>query len=250
MSDLCEIEEVQADPSPREGGNRSLLPLREGVGGGERSVLAKGRRFIPPAVASLDETAPASDPIAADGAFGHGFQLGREEGLEAGRREGLAAATAEHEPAIARLRRDLDAARRDTALAQAAERLLAQRESDLARLEAECRRTVAAAFRTLFPVLLAYDAGAEIAALTTDALALAPVAHLMLRAHPDTLAAPSLAALPPGLAARLDIRPDPGLAPGAAELAWDGGGLVFDPAALLAQALAVIEPPSAEDTQS
>jgi hypothetical protein len=261
MSDLCDVE-VRLDPSPQpapaRGGSVDLsLPLREGLGGGDRAIAdepallpAPRRRFIPPAVASFDTTAPTLDSTASDDAFRHGFELGREEGLEAGRRESHAAVAAAHGAALARLQQDLDAARRNAALAQAAERLLAQRETDLARLEAECRRTIATAFRTLFPLLLAQDAGAAIAAIATEALALMPAARLILRAHPDTLTATALAALAAPLAARLDIRPDPELGPGAAELAWDDGGLVFDPAALLAQALAVIEPPSTEDTRS
>ena len=195
------------------------------------------RRFVPPPAAAFGQGAEAEQAQGLvrvrDEAYADGHAAGLTAGLEAGRQEGMAAAREECEAALAAAR--AEAARRDTEtdLAAALERLDAAHAANLAALEAGMRLTLAAALRTLFPMLMAHAGGAELHRLIADTLAERAPETLMLRARPDTIAA--LTALPgwAGLAPRLTPRADDGLAPGAIEIAWSGGGLAYDPQALI-----------------
>ncbi len=101
-------------------------------------------------------------------------------------------------------------------------------------------KVAATALQALFPTLLATAAGAEIAVMLADVLAERAPETLILRAHPDTLATIAAETADERDAGRLIPEPAPDMAFGAAEAAWNGGGITFDPAALLARVTAVL----------
>lgn len=173
-----------------------------------------------------------------------GRRQGLEEGLRQGHAEGLEAGRAEAE---ARLRTELAAeGRRGAAAAAAAlEALLARREEDRRQLDAGLRAALTAALEAVFPSLLARAAGGEVAALVAAALTGRAPEAVLLRAHPDTLSAfEAEDFLGPAHPERVRLLPDPAMPPGQAEAAWGEGGLVYDPAALMARVLGVLGAPA------
>ncbi len=209
------------------------------------------RRFIPPAVAIFAGGTDAAFAAAVARAREEGFMEGRLHGLQ----EGHAAGRLEGETRVREtLQAELDALRTNYAkldqqnlVSAALDRVLAARAADLAALDLAARTAITAGLRTVFPVLLACSAGMEVEALLQAALTERPDETLRLRAHPDTLAAvtgDARGALPD--AARVTLVADPSLATGAAEIAWTGGGLTFDPASLLEHVAAMLGavPPS------
>jgi hypothetical protein len=63
---------------------------------------------------------------------------------------------------------------------------------------------------------------------------------LILRAHPDTLATIAAETAAEREAGRLTPEPVPDMKFGVAEAAWNGGGITFDPAALLTRVTSVL----------
>lgn len=173
------------------------------------------------------------------------------EGVEEGRRDGEAEAAARIEAALA------------DALARLDERLAAleaRHAGTLRAVEAHGAALMVALVRRLAPELLKRVGRAEVEALAADALRLAgksPV--LRLRVHPG-VAGPLRARLAAqadsaGFTGTLDILPDPALAPGAIDAAWEAGGLRHDPAAveravadLCGRALAALDDTPPNDT--
>ena len=94
----------------------------------------------------------------------------------------------------------------------------------------------------LFPVLLAQTAGQEIAALIGDALAERGIERLTLCADLETISSVKDQGLTES--DTLTLLPDPAMKPGAAVATWSGGGLGFDPAALLEQVVGILCPHS------
>ena len=86
------------------------------------------------------------------------------------------------------------------------------------------------------------QAGQEIAALLTEALTDRAPKTLTLRAHPDTLRAVAEPDPTRGHAAQTTMQPDATLPFGTAEIAWVGGGLTLDPAALHARVVTILAP--------
>jgi len=212
------------------------------------------RPYQPPSLLALvageDGTAAArllAEERIRAAALESGRRQGLEEGLRQGRAEGLEEGRAEAE---ARLRTELAAeGRRGAAAAAAAlDALLAGREQDRGQLDADLRAALRGALEAVFPALLARAAGAEVAALLATALAGHAPETVQLRAHPETLAA-FAAEAPPGQAhpGRVRLLPDPAMPPGEAEAAWGDGGLVYDPAALMARVLGVLGAPAPAD---
>jgi flagellar biosynthesis/type III secretory pathway protein FliH len=203
------------------------------------------RRFVPPAVAVFGSGADAELAQAVARAREEGFLEGRlhglQEGTATGRQEGEAETREVMQQQLAELRAEYAKLDQQISVAAALDRVLAARSADLAALEHATRTAISAALQTLFPVLLARTAGQEIAALLHAALTERPTETLRLRAHPDTLdaIADDTNAMPDR--ARLAVAADSSLAPGTAELAWTGGGLTFDPDALLARVMAVLD---------
>jgi flagellar biosynthesis/type III secretory pathway protein FliH len=205
------------------------------------------RPFHPPALTALvaDEDGSAAARLRAEerirsSALEAGRLRGLEEGLAQGRAEGREAGRAEaaREAEAELARRGLHGA---AAVAAALERLLQQRAEDRRLLDADLRAALVAALEAVFPALLARAAGGEVAALLAEALTERAADTITLRAHPATLAAAQKDGLP-GLdaPARLRLLPDPGLPEGQAEAGWADGGLLYDPAALMARVLAVL----------
>ncbi|HWL84040.1 MAG TPA: hypothetical protein VNR89_24040 [Roseomonas sp.] len=205
------------------------------------------RPYQPPALLALvaDEDGSAAARLRAEEriratAMEAGRQRGLEEGLARGRAEGEAEGRAAAEQA---LRAEMAQRSRQgaAAAATALERLLADRVEERRRLDTELRATVVAALETLFPVLLAHAVGGEVAALLAAALTEREADAITLRAHPDTLAAAQAEGFPgEPHAGRLRLLPDDTMPPGQAEAAWADGGLVYDPAVLRAQVLAIL----------
>ncbi|MGD0433291.1 MAG: hypothetical protein ABSA58_19590 [Acetobacteraceae bacterium] len=201
-------------------------------------------RFRPPPLAGFYEGDGADHAAALVEAREQGFAEGREKGLLEGHAAGVADGEARTRGVLLP---ELDAlqessAKRDRydAVAFALRQLLEGRERDLAALETNVREVATAALRALFPVLLSHAIGPEIAALVASALAERAPETLTLRAHPDTLAAVSPDTRAETEKGRLVLAPDPRRAFGSVEIAWTGGGLTFDPAALLSQVTAAL----------
>jgi len=205
------------------------------------------RPFVPPSVAALRPiiVMQSDDELvgAPDAKFAEGHACGLLEGRLAGQREGEARARDELQAELVALREKLATKEATNTVALALDRLLAARAETDRALQATARDVLVSALRTLFPALLARAAGAEVAAIVREAIAVRAPEPLSLRAHPDTLACLAGEAFE-GLA----LAPDNTLNLGAAELTWSGGGLTFDPATLLERVEAVLCPAPA-DTQ-
>ena len=201
-------------------------------------------RFRPPPLAGFYAGGDADHAAALVEAREQGFAEGHATGLLEGRAAGLAdgATQARDEllPELDALQESSAKRIRYDAVAQSLQRLIGERASDLAALESAVREVATAALRTLFPVLLNRAAGAEIAAILADALAERAPETLILRAHPDTLAAVAAETAGASGKDRLKLAPDPNRAFGMVEIGWTGGGLTFDPAALLSHVTAAL----------
>ncbi len=202
------------------------------------------RRFVPPAIAAFrpQADAPCDLGLARDEGFAEGHERGLRDGHAAGLLDGQARAQEAQGPELARLRADLAKQQCIAEVAAALQNVAANRSEDYRSLDQAARVAIVSALRVLFPVLLARSAGQELAALLTETLAARTADALLLRAHPDTLAAIKGEALPVHDATRLQLLADPALAPGAAMVNWAGGGLAFDPADLLERVVEVLDP--------
>lgn len=202
------------------------------------------RRFHPPPLAGFYASAEAdhAQTLAEtrDRAFAEGHGAGLKQGYDAGFMEGAAEARAALQPELDALRESSGNRERRVGVADALRRVLAARDADLATVERASRELAAAALQALFPTLLATAAGAEIAAMLAEVLAERAPETLIVRAHPDTLATIAAETAAERDAGRLTPEPAPDMAFGAAEAAWNGGGITFDPAALLARVTAVL----------
>ncbi len=203
------------------------------------------RRFVPPAVAAFgigQEAALAQAVLRArEEGFTDGRLYGQQEGHHAGREEGAAQAREALTAELDRLRSEYAKLDQQISVAAALHRMVSARAADLAALEAATRAAAAAALQALFPVLVSRAAGMEINALLQDALTERAAETLRLHAHPDTLKAIVGEGGVAAEAGRLVLTADAALPPGAAEIAWTGGGLTFDPAALLGHVVAMLE---------
>jgi flagellar biosynthesis/type III secretory pathway protein FliH len=202
------------------------------------------RRFHPPPLARFYAAADADQTCALTETRQQGFAEGHAEGMRdghaAGVAEGAAQARAALQPELDVLRETLAKRDRRVGVADALRQVLAARGDDLAALEGAMREAVAAALQTLFPTLLAAAAGTEIAAVLADALTERTPEALVLRAHPDTLATVAGETAAEREAGRLTLAAAPNMPFGVAEIAWAGGGVTFDPEALLARVRSVL----------
>jgi flagellar biosynthesis/type III secretory pathway protein FliH len=201
-------------------------------------------RFRPPPLAGFFEGDGADHAAALLEARDQGFAEGHAKGVLEGHAAGVADGEARTRGVLLP---ELDALQESSAkrdrydtVAVMLRRLLEGRERDLTALEVEVRETVTAALRTLFPVLLSQAIGTEIASLAATALMERTPETLTLRAHPETLAAVSADTREETEKGRLVLAPDPRRAFGSVEIAWTGGGMTFDPAALLSQVTAAL----------
>lgn len=204
------------------------------------------RRFIPPAVDTLCE-GPQSEAAyeaarAREEGYAEGLRIGRHEGHAVGLRQGEQQAAQAHQAELEKLRGAYARQHTIEILLTALQELLAAREETRRELEAAARAAISSALRVLFPVLLAQAAGQEIAALIGDALAERGIERLTLCADQETIASVKDQGLTEG--DTLTLLPDPAMKPGTAVATWSGGGLSFDPAALLEQVAAILCPHS------
>jgi flagellar biosynthesis/type III secretory pathway protein FliH len=202
------------------------------------------RRFHPPPLAAfyaspeVDEAQTLAETR--DQGFAEGHSAGLKQGYEAGFMEGAAETRAALQPELDALRESSGNRERRIGVAEALRRVLAARDADLATVERASRELAAAALQALFPTLLASAAGSEIAALLADALAERAPETLILRAHPETLATIAAETASERVSGRLMPEPMPDMPFGVAEAAWNGGGITFDLAALLARVTSVL----------
>jgi flagellar biosynthesis/type III secretory pathway protein FliH len=204
------------------------------------------RRFVPPPIKAFDPSSAAGDghmfgPVR-NAAYDVGFEAGRREGHAAGFAAGEAQARAIGDVEIARLHAMLDEQIACNSVADALTQLLAARHDDLRLIEQEMRSAVAAALDILFPSLMAQAAGAEITALIDQALTARAFEEIRVRASVETIAAVTARGLPEAGSTRLTLVSDADHPSGAADIAWTGGGLTFDPAALLRTVTDAISP--------
>jgi hypothetical protein len=202
------------------------------------------RRFRPPpltgfyAAQEVDEAQTLAE--LRNQGFADGHSAGLKQGYEAGFMEGAAESRAALQPELDVLRESSGNRERRIGVADALRRVLGARDADLAAVERASREVTTAALQALFPTLLAAAAGAEIAVLLADVLAERAPERLILRAHPDTLATIAAETAAEREAGRLVPEPVPDMAFGVAEAAWNGGGITFDPASLLARVTSVL----------
>jgi hypothetical protein len=202
------------------------------------------RRFLPPPVTgfyALPEVDHAQTLAETrDQGYAEGRSAGQKQGYEAGFMEGAAEARAALQPELDALRETSGNRERRVGVADELRRVLAARDADLATVERASREVATAALQALFPTLLATAAGAEIAALLADVLTERAPETLTLRAHPDTLATIAAETAAERETGRLTPEAAPDMSFGLAEAAWSGGGITFDPAALLARVISVL----------
>jgi flagellar biosynthesis/type III secretory pathway protein FliH len=205
-------------------------------------------RFRPPPLAGFYSAPDVDNTDALTEARQEGFAEGRTHGMREGHAAGLAEGV---EKTRAALQPELDALRETSAkrdrrvgVADALRQVLAARDVDLAVLENAFREAAVAALQKLFPTLLASAAGTEIAALLADALTERTSETLMLRAHPETLATVAAETATERESGRVTVTVIPSMPFGAAEIAWIGGGITFDPVALLARVTSVLAAPA------
>jgi len=202
------------------------------------------RRFQPPPLARFYDTTEVDQVQALNDAratgFAEGSSVGRQQGYEAGFAEGAAETRAALQPELDALRESSANRDRRVGVIDALRQVVATRQADLAALEQASRDVIASVLEALFPTLLAAAAGREIAALLAEALAERAPDSLILRAHPDTLSVIAAETTAEQTGGQLTVEPVPDMAFAVAEAVWSGGGITFDPAALLARITAVL----------
>jgi flagellar biosynthesis/type III secretory pathway protein FliH len=221
-------------------------------------MIPATRPYLPPSLGALlaGEDGSAAARVQEEermraAAFEAGRRRGLEEGLAQGRAEGAAQAQAQAARAM-----EAEVASRSrqgaTLAAETLEHLLAARATDRRALDTDARAAMVAALQAVLPTLLARSAGAEVAAMLAEAMTERGEDVILLSAHPDTLAAMAREGFPPAQEApsRLRLLPEPAMPPGAAEASWVSGGLVYQPDALLARALAILDAPQAPSPSS
>ncbi len=204
------------------------------------------RRFIPPPIQAFDPSSGTGDPDifgpVRNAAYDVGYDTGRRAGHATGFAEGEAHARTVCGEEIARLRAMLDEQTACNSVADILTRLLAERDADRRQMEQEARSTVSVTLNTLFPSLMALSAGSEIVALIDQTLTARPAEGITVRASAETIAAIRARGLPEPGVARVELVQDAEHPFGAADIAWTGGGLTFDPAALLRRVTDAILP--------
>jgi flagellar biosynthesis/type III secretory pathway protein FliH len=204
------------------------------------------RRFIPPAVDVLLD-GPRADAACEtarvkEEGFAEGLRIGRHEGHAIGLRQGEEQAGKIHQAELDKLRAAYAKQHTIEIVLAALQALLAEREQTRREVEEATRKVVSSALRTLFPVLLAKAAGQEIAAIVGDALSERGIDGVTLRCDPETIVSVTHQGL--AEADTLTLHSDPEMKPGTAVATWSGGGLSFDPAALLEQVVGILSPNS------
>jgi len=204
------------------------------------------RPFIPPTLRSFEppvaaEAVDQHAPVRAE-AYTDGYNAGLHDGHAAGMAEGQAQVRASADAELARMRTLLDEQAARQAVAGALEQLIGQRDSDLLAMAAATRTAMADALQQVFPVFLRSAMGAEVANLVVDAVAARSQEQLTLRSAQATLDAVRAQGLPEAQLAKVTMVAVPNRPPGWAEIAWTGGGLTFDPDALLWQVSDILSP--------
>ncbi len=207
------------------------------------------RRFIPPPIRAFDPSSSAGDPDAfgpvRNAAYEVGYDVGRREGHAAGLLEGEAGARADCNEEISRLSKMLEEQVACNSVADVLSQLLATRQADRRLIEQQSRSAVASAVEFLFPTIMAETAGSQIIALIDHALSERSPEELTVRACPATIEAVKSRGLPDAGATRVTLLPNATAPSGMADISWTGGGMTFDPAALLREVTEILSLKSA-----
>ncbi len=204
------------------------------------------RRFVPPPIQAFDSSPWCEEPNTIgpvrDPAYASGYDAGQRAGRIAGFADGEAQARFAAASEMARLNAMLDERRACNSVADILNDVLAARQADRQQMQQEARSAIAAALDLLFPTLMAQTAGSEIVALIDQALNARTSEALAVRASSETIAAIRSCGLSEQSSDRVTLLPDPDRPFGAAEIAWTGGGLTFDHAALLKNVTEAVSP--------
>jgi len=195
------------------------------------------RRFVPPPIDAFEPIMEAGevDALGAvrDAAYHEGFTAGRRAGHSEGFGQAEAQTRAAWAKDVAEWRGKFEEQTICNTVSQGLAQLLAARSADYLTLTRETRAVIANALELLFPTLMAHALGGELLALIQDALTARASEEVVVRGAAETIAAINAQGLPPGAAARVRLRPIPDYPPHKIDIAWSGGGLIFDADALL-----------------
>jgi len=195
------------------------------------------RRFVPPPIDAFEAITDAGevDALGAvrDAAYHEGYLAGRR----AGHTEGFGAAEVQTREAwakdVAQWRGKFEEQTICNTVAQGLAQLLATRSADYLRMTRETRAAIASALELLFPTLMSHALGDELLTLIQEALTSRGSEEIIIRGAAETITAITAQGLPPGAVTRVRLRPVPDYPPHKVDIAWSGGGLVFDADALL-----------------
>lgn len=203
------------------------------------------RRFVPPPIDAFDPFSAVGDPNVygpvRNAAYEAGFYAGSRAGRAAGLAEGEALSRVASTEEIDRLRVLLQEQTARNSVTDAITQLLAARDADRQLLEQHLRSAVSVAMATLFPSLMSMAIGYEIVALIDQALAARTPENITIRASAETIGAITARGLPQTGSSRVTLLPDANYSD-AIDVAWTGGGMTFDPAALLHSVNETISP--------
>jgi flagellar biosynthesis/type III secretory pathway protein FliH len=209
------------------------------------------RLFVPPPVQAFAPPSVAEETDQLDAvrsaAFQDGFLAGERAGHTAGVAEGERLAQERFETEASGFRETIETLSSCNTVAGALAQLLEARNADRRMLELETRAAIVAALDTLFPALVNHAAGPELAALISDALTTRAGEQISVLAAPETIEAIKAQGLPESETARLLLAEDPHMTAGEARIGWSGGGLAFDPTALLQQVTEIFSTDSKQE---
>ena len=204
------------------------------------------RPFFPPQIQTFDTYSSDgdSDPIGPvrNAAYEVGYEAGWRAGHSAGFAEGETQARSASASEIVRLNAMLDEQQACSNVSDVLHDLLSYRDADRRQIWHETRSATATALDVLFPTLMAQTVGAEIVVLIDEALNARISEGIAVRASPETIEAIRSLGLSEHASARVTLHPDPGQPFGVADIAWTGGGMTFDPQALLRRVTEAVSP--------
>jgi hypothetical protein len=202
------------------------------------------RRFVPPAIESFDPALTGGEvdraANARDAAYSEGFLAGQRAGRIEGFAEGEAQARAGWDEEVSIWRARLDEVNACNSVSNGLAQLMMARDADRLAVDEGARAAIAASLEVLFPLLMAHSLGAELSDLIDKAVMARSKEEIVVRASAETIAAITAQGLPEGSAGRVKLRAIPDYPADKADIAWVGGGLTFDPDALLRRVTSMI----------
>jgi len=195
------------------------------------------RRFVPPPIDAFEPIADAGAggelSAVRDAAYHDGFLAGRQVGHAQGFGEAEVQTREAWTKDVAEWRGKFEEQTICNTVAQGLAQLLAARSADYLAMTRETRAAIAGALELLFPTLMAHAFGGELLSLIEEALTARASEEIVVRGGAETIAAITAQGLPPGAATRVRLRSIPDYPPHQVDIAWSGGGLIFDADTLL-----------------